>query len=1317
MKRLISILFSCTVASTVIAFKQDLPVKSQGNGEMRLVPQFSNTAISDIFENKAGTRLITHDSYYAPKLWDAKSLRLLGNLGGASNSVHEVKFSPDGKYIATRSSEDILLWDSTKGNLIWTIKITENDQFYSLDFSPDSSKLAFVTKFRKLKVIPTLSPKSVKVYEGIQDYTGALTFVGNDKIACAGEGEDLLIWDLAQTNPKFKFNLNQDLVRWMKADPSGTTILAMLNNLKVVAIDALTGKELYRKESAFADRDEYLANDFSSRAVGVGFKQTFFATPQGNLQVCDLKTGALVKELKGTGQPLAEITVSENGTKAIGFDGEKNAVEFDFISMSSSPIPIDSSDRVGISLSSNLQTAWLGFLNGDIRSFDLKSRKVTAEQLGQISGAHKIRFLGKDTLQYYGFETYSEASIAHLQEFNFTRLYKKGEVTEGFRVDQAMYCSTGRYAFNLNQEQRGKLSKLVVRDMLSNKLLLGPTAAVVERANWIPNTQSILVQGLGNDFSIFDCALGAFVKSWKHKSEGAWCIPGPDGALIAVCNGGQLGFMFDTEKGSIHSTLEHVPDVAFHYFKFSPSGNLFAGGGQNGIVVWNVKTGKVVFKYNISSTDSNVAALEFSSDERTLFVGGEKFRSFDLEKKTQISEFSCYYMLWNNFGQLMNPERTRILMPEGNYVQVADIKTGQEVFRIMLKSPASTAVYSPDGKRILTSDGADHITIWDAEPVTELVTGKPTKVGKKLGNVAQTNDGSLFVMDPQGRYDAKDPSDVRAAIYVKEWEGGLETLEVSQFKSIYWDPGLLEKILGNATTKPRDVPSLANLRLFPEVSFKPSGKSRMDVAIKPRDNGGIGRVQVFINGKMVEEKQGTGYFTLDLEKLQQFMLPENLLPKGQGNLLGVKVTNEDGTLASELKLLDIGIPAGLMVPEVKLYALFCGVSDYVGESDDLGAPASDAQKLEEAVRKTAGKLLDSRIETTLLTTKGTNPDQRPTRANIMKWLADTQQKATSSDIVLIFFAGHGIDKLGSKSGYFFLTSESQPSEITEASLASMSISGEDLKSMLSKISASKQVVVLDTCHSGAAGTDLVGESRSVSGDYARAFEAIKDATGTWMLAGSAADQRSYESVNVDHGMLTYALLEAIDRGNAAGLRQAPSGELFVDVERWLQYAAARVESLKNEVGLSGLQRPEFKRSKAATTFDLGVMDESNRGFLGLKAPKPVVLLGSFQMEEEDPAGLEDVVKASFKDSTKIKAWFDASKHPNVYRVAGSYTTSGENIELKIFLQKFDALGQRKTLETFTVKGSSKALATLGTNVLSEVEKRIMALEEAKVGTP
>ncbi|RYG23527.1 hypothetical protein EON82_13705, partial [bacterium] len=318
----------------------------------------------------------------------------------------------------------------------------------------------------------------------------------------------------------------------------------------------------------------------------------------------------------------------------------------------------------------------------------------------------------------------------------------------------------------------------------------------------------------------------------------------------------------------------------------------------------------------------------------------------------------------------------------------------------------------------------------------------------------------------------------------------------------------------------------------------------------------------------------------------------------------------------------------------------------------------------------------------------------------------TSRKATASDIVLVFLAGHGTSRLGEVNDYFFLTADADPGDLQPSAAGVSVFSGEELRTALAKIPAAKQVVVLDTCHSGAASKSLVA-SRSLAGDYGRAYESIRDASGTWVLAGAAANQLAYEAGTVDHGMLTYALLEAIDRATPDGLRKAQSGDLFVDVETWLKYAVGRVESLKSELDLPGVQQPELRTSTSSGSFDIGVTNPANRGELGLQAPKPVVIVGSFAgANDEDPLRLEKAVGAIMGDSKKVKPWLDVASHPGVFRIAGSYAVAGKVVTLKLLIQRFDAAGDRKTLKSIVLTGSKADPAALAGKVRAATESEL-----------
>jgi len=93
------------------------------------------------------------------------------------------------------------------------------------------------------------------------------------------------------------------------------------------------------------------------------------------------------------------------------------------------------------------------------------------------------------------------------------------------------------------------------------------------------------------------------------------------------------------------------------------------------------------------------------------------------------------------------------------------------------------------------------------------------------------------------------------------------------------------------------------------------------------------------------------------------------------------------------------------------------------------------------------------------------------------------------------------------------------------------------------------VVFLDACHSAAAGKDRRGSPREV------AFKNFKEGTGSWLLASSAKDQVSRGHEALGHGFFSYAMIEGIRDGKAAG------GDRLITVLELAQYATETVPVL------------------------------------------------------------------------------------------------------------------------------------------------------------
>ena len=1272
----------------------------QDPSPIRVVPQSSQKLILDIQESADGRRLLTHDRKFAPRLWDSKSLHLLLVLSGHSKHVDWLSFSPDGSRVATLSEDEVRFWDSSKAKLLNTLKAPAGNPFLTARFSPDGKTLAIGTEDGSVAMANIETCSITTTMKGQKSPVLGLDYSrdGQRLAACCFDGSVALV--SVGSDNVVKLSTGKEPARWSDFSKDGSLIAITSLDDTVKVYNSTSGKLLYSKPHAVGLRG--VANVLMGAMFVEGASEALLTAPaDGTMKLLDPLSGAATGELKGHRGILREIRVSHDRKRVATYGDDEKLFVWEVASQSRLPFERAAEGPTAGEFSPDGRTFWVGYEGGEIASHDLATGKSQTASLGNILpsfGCVPIND-GVDLSIAFGDVWWIQKSKAG----------NESKVIQNVTGMAPVYSPNGRYVlFNVSTDDEFP-GRLV--DLAQGKALM--RYKYLDGAAFSPDSNRFVTWQQGRGIDLWKTSDGSYVTGWVPAADqpivSATYLPGSD--LIASVAKGSSGIeIWNPETGKVTTRFEW-PQLEFGPLAASPDGFKVACYTLKGLRVYSAATETTLELSQVDPQDAPTATLAFSPGSSYIAAfDGQTMTVWSLETgKRTMSVNTTAERSRTDLKAAFSADGTHIVVAQGSEAKVYDTATGKVLMTMVLPSSVRSVFYANHGSRIVTEDESNGLTIWDSQEKAD--DGSPKAV--HLGNLVVIEQDGWLVYDDHGRFDADEPSQIRGAYFVKEWSGGLEAIGMDQLKQGFYEPGLLAKLLGFDKDPLRDVPDLDNLRLYPEVKLEqvPNDPTHVKVSLTDRDDGGIGIVQVWVNGREVAKKSGSGYFTVDLQPLYQFMLPEVYLP--DGNVIGVTASNEDGTLKSPPTTLNIGIPQGLKTPDVKVHVLCVGVGDYAGNSGDLKAPPSDAKALAEALVHSANELLPGRADVTVMTT---DPDSatRPTKENIKKWFAETAKSATSTDIVFVFLSGHGTNAIADKKGYFFLTSEADPADVTASTLATGTITAEDLRAMLGQIAATKQVVVLDTCHSGAAASNLIGADKSVSGDYQRAWESIKDATGTWMLAGSASDQLSYESTNVEHGVLTYALLEAIDKVSPEGLRPSSGDDYFLDVERWLRYAAERVEGLKSEVGLTGIQKPEFKRSTSGTTFDIGVMKESERGRLKLKAPMPIVIVGEFEQDKEDPLDLEDAMKTALRDSAKLKSWSDVSKHPNVYRVAGSYVVDGQaNVKLKVYIQYFDADQTRKTLETFEVTGPSGETEKLVADTKATIEAKILAIEQQR----
>ncbi len=247
--------------------------------------------------------------------------------------------------------------------------------------------------------------------------------------------------------------------------------------------------------------------------------------------------------------------------------------------------------------------------------------------------------------------------------------------------------------------------------------------------------------------------------------------------------------------------------------------------------------------------------------------------------------------------------------------------------------------------------------------------------------------------------------------------------------------------------------------------------------------------------------------------------------------------------------------AGKATATSSLHLLVVGINKYKNSAYNLNYAQPDAKAFVDKVKSQGERIF-----------KTINPieiyDESATKENILNAFNQIAVKARPEDVFVFFYAGHGSldedrkDKDGDSPFYFV------PADVTQLygdpeQLARKGLSGEEIQDNMTKIRATKQIILTDACHSGGALKTM--KTRAIAGDE-KAIAQLARSSGAIWIASSGTKQFATEFETLKHGVFTYALLEALDGKADLG------GDGKITVSEIKFYLEDRVPDLTKQYG-------------------------------------------------------------------------------------------------------------------------------------------------------
>jgi WD40 repeat protein len=1002
---------------------------------------------------------------------------------GHYSEVTAVCYSPDGKFIATGSSDKtVKLWRRSDGKEIRTyqgnisgIDRVEIDRQITRILAVSNKGMVTVWDLNTGKIILQQKPDQ-------DNFTCASFHPDGTKIITGSYKSYISVWDIStgekisdiKATPK---DLNSDNgfdypeAKTVSYSSDGKFIVAGVADYTAILWDATTGKEIRKfKKSNSTCTSCYI------EAVITPDNKYIISACSDSLKVFNRETGLVVKELYGQGGTAEYLSVSADNR---------------FIAAC----------EYGVAEAWDLKSWKQVLKTGNYSEKNIKAVALSPDGKDLVAGNEKrtadIFVIDKGTisLSLKGYLNQVDERI-----LTDSYMYWAALVNEARLSPDGKYIAVGRTGNNakLIDFKTGKVFKI----------LRGHKSMVISLC-FSSDGKYLATGGIDGKVIVWDVESGTATRTFTFPDEKEAIFSldfSSDGKMLAAAIWGGYVIIWDINSGNRLRAISPHGGSGCYQVKFTPNGVYFISAGlDKKLKLIEIDTGEEIRSF-IGHTDQTlIHSINFnSSGDKFITSGGDgTVRVWDIASGLQTLRLRAHP--GGAYSAKFDPSGKFIISGGDDFlVKLWDAQTCEQVSEFAgHKGGVGDVNITSDLKHIISGSRDGSIKIWSVDSKKELVS------------VVFMNEDDWFIKSPEGYFDASEGA-YSSISFVK----GTEMFNIGQFFNEFYRPGLYGEIFGTNKSGMRQNLS-QTIDKFPPPSVEivtPESGSKTDnpmttMMVKVSNSGGgVKEFKVMQNGK----RQEIDYSDLKrMTKAGQYAMKTfdlNLVPGN--NDISVSAFS-DGDIESSESSVQI-IYNGIQKTS-DLWMLSIGINKYENENLNLTYARPDAMAFSALINLKATKLFNKIHSFTFF-------DGDATKEKILLKLDEISKTMKKEDVFVYFYAGHGsmVDN-----GFYFITSE--VTGLYQQDKLKGALYVKDLQEKFKMLPALKQVVFIDACQSGSSVEALAMRGAAEE----KALAQLSRSSGIHVMASSESQQQSAEIKSLNHGVFTYVLLEALS-GKADG---------------------------------------------------------------------------------------------------------------------------------------------------------------------------------------
>lgn len=655
------------------------------------------------------------------------------------------------------------------------------------------------------------------------------------------------------------------------------------------------------------------------------------------------------------------------------------------------------------------------------------------------------------------------------------------------------------------------------------------------------------VLSAGKVLKLWDIATGRVLRTFAgHENAVGALALSRDGRFALSGGFDKTARLWDLATGQeLHTLRGHTAEV--RSVAFSPDGRMVLTASRDGTLkLWDIATGKELRTFTGHEKELSTAA--FSPDGRTIVSGGrdQMLKLWDAATGKELRSFTGAFGA--TASAAFSPDGKTIFSGHGDQtVRVWDVATGEGLLSLTgHESFATTVAVSPNGRFAISGSFDGSTRVWD------LIKGR--EAARMMAN----GNGEWMTVTPEGFFTASH-RDTSLLTIVR----GSEVTTSGQVHQSLFNPDLVrEALAGDPDGEVSRAANLINLNKVLDAGPPPSvaivshaqtsgsNTSLVNVTARITDRGkGIGRIEWRVNNVT------SGVTTPPANTGPSYDVTQELALDPGVNQIEVIAYERRNLLASPPARTAMTFEGTEAVVKPRLHILAVGINSYV----DKGAPTAnsgyfpplhlavaDARAFAEATKEAAASLYSDVVVTYAL-------DGDATITKLDGLMEKIGRDISPRDTFVFYVAAHGY----STNGRFYMIPQDYQGGGDLAALTGRAIGQERLQSWIAnRIKAKKAIILLDTCEAGAV-IDGHTASRFAAAASEAAIGRLHEATGRPVLTAAAAGEHALEGYK-GHGVFTYALMEALGKGDSNHNGTIETTELAAHVEKRVPEIAAEL---------------------------------------------------------------------------------------------------------------------------------------------------------------